>query len=1050
MTRPQFDPMPVAVRAYAVPVEEPKETKSARGGRGKKYRPPQRALVFDTETTVDATQRLNIGCWRYYIDRPDALPGTVCVEEGLFFDDDLPERDPVGYGVLRAYVESTAANVFPGHSTRLRLLSRTEFVEQVLYRYGYRNRATVVGFNLPFDLSRLALSTSPSRGRFAGGNSLRLWEEERFRPRIAYKAIDSRRTLMGFTAHDGGDEKFRGHFLDLRTLCFALTDRSYSLETAGAAFGVDYLKRPVAHGSITPDYVTYCREDVEATSQLYRAAIEEYRLHPIDLQPTKAFSPASIGKGYERKMGILPILERQPDFDPSVLGWGMAAYFGGRAECRIRKVPLPVVYVDFLSMYPTVNALMDTWELIVAKRIEVNDSTEAIQQLLAAPDLADQCFDPSFWRRLRCLVELEPDGDILPVRAAYDPAGVDYGIGVNPYRLKGAAWYSLADVVDSVLLSGQVPRIRRAVSLRAVGCQSGLRPISIRGMVEVDPRKGDFFRQVIELRRQVEADPSYSEEERVKLSRFLKVLANATSYGILAEFVRHEVRELIQVSVYSDGGDPFLAKTMAPETPGPYCFPPLAAIITGAARLMLGLLEHGATDLHYTFCDTDSMGMVADPIGGLYECPGGSELLDDGSSAVQALTWSGVDGIVQRFALLNPYDPNVVLGSILKIEKENLDANRNRRQLWCWSISTKRYCLFAREGASEEAAPDGTLGVPVLIKVSEHGLGHLLNPTNPDDTSNDWITEAWNYILRQELGLSVEEPHWLDRPALTRVTASGPNVLRWFKGYNQGRSYGEQIKPANFLLLAHPDPLDQSSALPIAPFESDASKWGALRWIDRRTGGPIAITIDPFDGNERPGMVRVRTYRDVLINYVGHPEAKSLGPDGEPVSRQTVGLLHRRGLESVPPIRRIGKEANRLDDRVSGIVTDFDEYQTEYADPRQTVWSTLVVPNLASMNTAELARQAGLHRRTIERYLSGQATPRPEHEDLLTGIAVEHAGRSITDWGAEVPAGPQAVLYRYAQLCEDRRPVCQGCGGSLTGRQTKWCGEVCRTQSRQK
>jgi hypothetical protein len=40
-----------------------------------------------------------------------------------------------------------------------------------------------------------------------------------------------------------------------------------------------------------------------------------------------------------------------------------------------------------------------------------------------------------------------------------------------------------------------------------------------------------------------------------------------------------------------------------------------------------------------------------------------------------------------------------------------------------------------------------------------------------------------------------------------QVTASGPNVLRWFSSYNAGRRYEEQIKPANVLLLAQPDPL---------------------------------------------------------------------------------------------------------------------------------------------------------------------------------------------------------------------------------------------------
>lgn len=49
----------------------------------------------------------------------------------------------------------------------------------------------------------------------------------------------------------------------------------------------------------------------------------------------------------------------------------MNAYFGGRAECRIRRVPVPVVYMDFQSMYPTVCALMNLGKLLTCQRVEI-------------------------------------------------------------------------------------------------------------------------------------------------------------------------------------------------------------------------------------------------------------------------------------------------------------------------------------------------------------------------------------------------------------------------------------------------------------------------------------------------------------------------------------------------------------------------------------------------------------------------------------------------------------------------------------------------------
>jgi len=62
------------------------------------------------------------------------------------------------------------------------------------------------------------------------------------------------------------------------------------------------------------EYIDYNRRDVLATAELVAKLLEEYSKHPIELQATKAYSPASIGKSYLRAMGIAPIIERQPDF----------------------------------------------------------------------------------------------------------------------------------------------------------------------------------------------------------------------------------------------------------------------------------------------------------------------------------------------------------------------------------------------------------------------------------------------------------------------------------------------------------------------------------------------------------------------------------------------------------------------------------------------------------------------------------------------------------------------------------------------------------------
>lgn len=69
-------------------------------------------------------------------------------------------------------------------------------------------------------------------------------------------------------------------------------------------------------------------------------------------------------------------------------------------------------------------------------------------------------------------------------------------------------------------------------------------------------------------------------------------------------------------------------------------------------------------------------------------------------------------------------------GSILEIEKQNYRDNNptaERQQLYCYSISAKRYALYNR-------SPSGEI---TMRKASQHGLGHLLNPTDPTSANRD-------------------------------------------------------------------------------------------------------------------------------------------------------------------------------------------------------------------------------------------------------------------------------------------------------------------------
>ena len=379
-----YSSLDLALRVYPV-VKEAKE----RNRDHKQRTRPDSMFVIDAETRADETQRLTFGSYRF-------IENGHCTREGLFYADDLPKRD---LATLKRYAETHKADITHGRNNKLQLLTRNEFVKQFLDDV-YWGRCLLVGFNLPFDLSRIAREFAVARGRFAGGFSLGLCSyrdknglehSNNFRPRIRIKHIDSKRALKGFTARNKPDYddlipedsedgqpqlgfKFRGHFLDLRTLAFALTDQSYRLETACKAFGVEHGKQNItAHGVVSEEYIDYNRRDVLATAELAAKLLSEFEKHPI------SFSHESIFTGIYRE-GVSPGNGHHTHFGPPArfsqgIPWDAAsAFFGGRTSAHIRKIPVPVVYVDFLSMYPTVNSLMDLWRFVIAKEIRVGEN----------------------------------------------------------------------------------------------------------------------------------------------------------------------------------------------------------------------------------------------------------------------------------------------------------------------------------------------------------------------------------------------------------------------------------------------------------------------------------------------------------------------------------------------------------------------------------------------------------------------------------------------------------------------------------------------------
>src|SRR5207244_5193318 len=106
--------LPIAVRVFPDLVD----TDHSR----KPWRCPEGMFVFNSRARVDATQKLTLGSYRF-------LLAGRCLEEGLFYGDDLPEAD---VRVLKDYAGRNPAETVMGGVQRLRVLTRREFL-QVFY-----------------------------------------------------------------------------------------------------------------------------------------------------------------------------------------------------------------------------------------------------------------------------------------------------------------------------------------------------------------------------------------------------------------------------------------------------------------------------------------------------------------------------------------------------------------------------------------------------------------------------------------------------------------------------------------------------------------------------------------------------------------------------------------------------------------------------------------------------------------------------------------------------------------------------------------------------
>ncbi len=488
-------------------------------------------------------------------------------------------------------------------------------------------------------------------------------------------------------------------------------------------------------GTITPEEIEYARQDVRCTVDVLNALKKEFDEHPIDLKPYNAYSPASVAKSYLDTMGITrPALKF--NFPEKTLGIAMQSYYGGRSETRVRCAAVPVMPLDFTSQYPSCCALLGLFEVLTARSVKFINDTEKIRRFLKRIKL-QLCFKRGMWKQAKFFALVKPDGDILPVRTVYN--GATQNIGNNFLTSDTPLWFAGPDLIASVIRTGKVPHVIRAIRMVPHGKQAGMESVNLRGMVTVDPYKDDLFRKIIEQRKLNKSDEA--------LYYWLKILANSI-YGFFVELNPEIQSKTVPVTVYS-GEKKIIDNSDLIENPGPWFFPPLASLITSSGRLLLAMAEARVTGekghlfvLRYGFTGNRCLKRWRSA-----SIPG--------SSGVRILSWAQARTVANQFKFLNPYNRKIVKGSILNLVDANyvdFDPKNPQRQLYGYSIAAKRYALYEKIGEKNIT----------IVDPKAHGIGFLYppkdSPENWDEDVPQWIYEMWDYIIRGALKLKRRFP----------------------------------------------------------------------------------------------------------------------------------------------------------------------------------------------------------------------------------------------------------------------------------------------------
>jgi hypothetical protein len=802
------------------------------------YRPPRR---------VRRAERLRdrIAIILVVLPRLGALPerlglagflvmhGNLVLDAGIVVEDGLAESDPDAYRALIEWCR-THASPAPGQPT-WRLVGLTEFCRDVLYRQAYKGRCLVLGADLGRTFGLLAAWWSPTTRRgWREGLALGLpgwgiitkradghtrWSSNTGHPQLYVQAVGLRGIRVAFgrprksfpgtiPARHGrpprqvtGDERwgewdhneegqlvpYPGRFVDLVAAAFALDGIDHDdLADHLAAFGI----APVEPRAVRPDPggATRMAALLAAQHRLAVAVDAEAAAWRIDLRGLH--SSGTLAEVLLTRLGVTPPVAKFNLSRREYQAW-TAALHGGWVTADATGQLVAGADLDVRSCYPTLAYRLGWWNYLTAENVRARRVTRELRSFLAQPlpALRAAMRDPTTWQRWGCTrVVVRPRGEPWPLETAHPADRSMSRLVVHPVEAdrRHGTWL---DAVAATVAAGHPVEVLEAVRLVPEGTQAGLRSTELLG-ARLCPGR-DPTPRLVALRTKAQDGGSRECDRRADA---LRGVANALTYGNLARF--------------DPAGDS--------ERPGPWCWPPLAATITAAARCVLALAEADLAEAGLGVICRDTDGVVVSPTDHRDDLRALDEILD---------RWNrlAIDG--GRFWTITRGTPESPVHVV--------------------SFGPKRYALL-QHGR--------------IVDATEHIIGaYVPPPTMPGRNArgrHDWTAElARAHADVTETGRRVERLAWEHGPGegfptLRRRQLTDPTELDTPPAALGAHPFSWIVEAVPSLISAHVHPIALDPG-------DDLAGWRDLAWFDARTGEELQLTTDLAHIDERDERVVV-------------------------------------------------------------------------------------------------------------------------------------------------------------------------------------------------